>query len=68
MTYSDRRVCALEGSSVDFPCTYSYSRDQTVTETFWYYFRPQVEPTDLSVEEQFAGGGEFDGVKDGNWT
>ncbi|XP_036453785.1 uncharacterized protein LOC118826860 [Colossoma macropomum] len=63
VTYSDRRVCALEGSSVDFPCTYSYPRDQRVTKTFWYYFRPQVEPTDLSVEEQFAGRVEFLGDK-----
>ncbi|XP_036453773.1 sialoadhesin-like [Colossoma macropomum] len=68
VTYSDRRVCALEGSSVDFPCTYSYPRDQTVTKTFWYYFRPQVEPTDLSVEEQFAGRVEFLGDKERNCT
>ena len=53
---------------MDFPCTYSYSRDQTVTETFWYYVRPQVEPTDLSVEEQFAGRVEFHGDKEKNCT
>ncbi|KAL7849367.1 hypothetical protein SRHO_G00209900 [Serrasalmus rhombeus] len=64
VTYSDRRVCALEGSSVDFPCTYSYPRDQTVTKTFWYDFTL----TDLSVNDQFAGRVEFLGDKEGNCT
>ncbi|KAL7832432.1 hypothetical protein AOLI_G00299800 [Acnodon oligacanthus] len=64
VTYSDRRLCALEGSSVDFPCTYSYPRDQTVTETFWYDFRL----TDLSVVEQFAGRVEFLVDKERNCT
>ncbi|XP_036453746.1 uncharacterized protein LOC118826840 [Colossoma macropomum] len=64
VTYSDRRVCALEGSSVDFPCTYSYPRDQTVTETFWYNFGL----TDLSVKKQFAGRVEFLGDKERSCT
>ncbi|KAL7832437.1 hypothetical protein AOLI_G00299850 [Acnodon oligacanthus] len=64
VTYSDRRLCALEGSSVDFPCTYSYPRDQTVTETLWYDFRL----TDLSVVEQFAGRVEFLVDKERNCT
>ncbi|XP_017539501.2 uncharacterized protein LOC108412114 [Pygocentrus nattereri] len=68
VSYSDRRVCALEGSSVDFPCTYSYPSDQTVTEMFWFYFVPKVEPTDLSEEQQFAGRVEFLGDKKRNCT
>ncbi|XP_037402541.1 uncharacterized protein LOC108443631 isoform X2 [Pygocentrus nattereri] len=56
VTYSDRRLCALEGSSVDFPCTYSYPRDQTVTKTFWYYYWPQ---NGVTVDEHFAGRVDF---------
>ncbi|KAI4886783.1 hypothetical protein NFI96_014601, partial [Prochilodus magdalenae] len=68
VSYSDRRVCALEGSSVDFPCTYLYPSDQTVIKAFWYYIRPAEAPTDLSVDEQFAGRVEFLGDKEGNCT
>ena len=53
---------------MDFPCTYSYPSDQTVNEAFWYYIRPAVQPTDLSVDEQFAGRVEFLGDKEGNCT
>ncbi|KAI4886781.1 hypothetical protein NFI96_001480 [Prochilodus magdalenae] len=68
VSYSDRTVCALEGSSVDFPCTYSYPSDQTVNKAFWSYIRPAEVPTDLSVDEQFAGRVEFLGDKEGNCT
>ncbi|KAL7832431.1 hypothetical protein AOLI_G00299790 [Acnodon oligacanthus] len=56
VTYSDRRLCALEGSSVDFPCTYSYPRDQTVTKTLWYDYWPS---NDVSLDEHFAGRVDF---------
>lgn len=68
VTYSERRVCALEGSSVDFPCTYSYPSNRTVTEVFWSNSRPKMEPRDLSEEEQFAGRVEFLGDKERNCT
>ncbi|KAG9271779.1 hypothetical protein AMEX_G14751 [Astyanax mexicanus] len=66
--YSDRKVCVLEGSSVDFPCTYSYPSDLAVTQTFWYYFLPKKEPTDLTEEEKFAGRAEFLGDKERSCT
>uniref|UniRef100_A0A8B9JKY7 Si:dkey-4c23.5 n=2 Tax=Astyanax mexicanus TaxID=7994 RepID=A0A8B9JKY7_ASTMX len=66
--YSERRVCVLEDSSVDFPCTYSYPSGQTVTESFWFYFQPGVNPNDLSKEERFAGRVEFLGDKERNCT
>ncbi|XP_072541453.1 uncharacterized protein [Salminus brasiliensis] len=66
--YSDRALCVLEGSSVDFPCTYSYPSGLTVTETYWFYSRPKVIPMDLSKEEQFAGRVEFLGDKERNCT
>ncbi|XP_072547785.1 sialoadhesin-like [Salminus brasiliensis] len=62
--YSDRRVCVLEGSSVDFPCTYSYPSGQTVTETAWFYSQTKEEGKDLRGEEQFAARAELIGDKE----
>ncbi|XP_049322877.1 B-cell receptor CD22-like, partial [Astyanax mexicanus] len=66
--YSERRVCVLEDSSVDFPCTYSYPSGQRVTESYWFYVQPGVDPNDLSKEDQFAGRVEFLGDKERNST
>ncbi|KAG9264700.1 hypothetical protein AMEX_G21013 [Astyanax mexicanus] len=66
--YSERRVCVLEDSSVDFPCSYSYPSGQRVTESFWFYVQPGVDPNDLSKEERFAGRVEFPGDKERNCT
>ncbi|XP_036418543.1 sialoadhesin-like [Colossoma macropomum] len=55
VTYKDRRVCVLEGSSVDFPCTYSYPSDIKVSDAFWHYSWSKEEPKDLRKEKQFAG-------------
>ncbi|XP_072526977.1 sialoadhesin-like [Salminus brasiliensis] len=67
VTYTDRRVCVSEGSSVDFPCTYSYPSGLTITEVFWHYSWTK-EPENLSEEEQFAGRVEFIGDKKRNCT
>ncbi|KAL7833953.1 hypothetical protein AOLI_G00289130 [Acnodon oligacanthus] len=53
VTYTDRRLCVLEGSSVEFPCTYTYPSDD-LKKTFWHYKYKQ-EQTDLCQEEQFTG-------------
>ncbi|KAI4874552.1 hypothetical protein NFI96_029029, partial [Prochilodus magdalenae] len=37
VTYADRGICALEGSSLKIPCTYIYPKNQTVNETYWSY-------------------------------
>ncbi|KAI4875268.1 hypothetical protein NFI96_029097, partial [Prochilodus magdalenae] len=37
VAYTERELCALEGSSVDFHCTYAPPSNQTVTGVFWYY-------------------------------
>uniref|UniRef100_A0A3B1JBX0 Si:dkey-4c23.5 n=1 Tax=Astyanax mexicanus TaxID=7994 RepID=A0A3B1JBX0_ASTMX len=66
--YSERRVCVLEDSSVDFPCIYSYPSGQRVNESYWFYVQPGVNPNDLSKEEQFAGRVEFLGDKERNCT
>ncbi|XP_076875569.1 uncharacterized protein LOC143525432 [Brachyhypopomus gauderio] len=68
VSYTDRRVCVVEGSSVEFPCTYSHPSDEEVEHTFWFYVRPKEDPQDLSLEEQFAGRVEFVGDKERSCT
>uniref|UniRef100_A0A3B1KK17 Immunoglobulin domain-containing protein n=1 Tax=Astyanax mexicanus TaxID=7994 RepID=A0A3B1KK17_ASTMX len=66
---TDRKLmCVLEGSSVDFPCTYSYPSGLTVTEVFWHYMWFEIKPNDLREDEQFAGRVEFIGDKEKNCT
>ncbi|XP_029911210.1 uncharacterized protein LOC115361741 [Myripristis murdjan] len=36
VNYVSRRICALEGSSVDIYCNYSYPSDKTFQPTDWY--------------------------------
>ncbi|KAL7884797.1 hypothetical protein AOLI_G00075670 [Acnodon oligacanthus] len=55
------RVCALEGSSVDIPCIYSYPSDQAVIEAYWSY-----NHSDMRQSEQFAGRVEYAGDKNKN--
>ncbi|XP_036420949.1 uncharacterized protein LOC118804557 [Colossoma macropomum] len=64
VTYTDRRVCVLEGSSVDFSCTYSLPQSYTVNENFWHYNWFKEKPKDLRQEEQFAGRVEYIGDKE----
>ncbi|XP_017568681.1 obscurin-like isoform X2 [Pygocentrus nattereri] len=68
VTYTDRRVCALEGSSVDFPCTYSHPSGYSINDAFWHSRWFVEEPMDLPQERQFAGRVEFIGVKERNCT
>ncbi|KAI4881094.1 hypothetical protein NFI96_029121, partial [Prochilodus magdalenae] len=68
VTYADRRVCVLEGSSVEFPCTYTYPGNPKVTSVFWYYHQQGKDPEDLSVDGQFAGRVEFIGDKERTCT
>ncbi|KAI9529158.1 hypothetical protein NQZ68_013465 [Dissostichus eleginoides] len=57
--YTERSICALEGSSVDISCTYSSYAD--VKSKFW--FSPErshqgqnpSQPEDLSEDSQYAG-------------
>ncbi|CAJ1053946.1 Fc receptor-like protein 2 isoform X1 [Xyrichtys novacula] len=52
VTYSKRRICALEGSSVDIPCT--YTSQKPITSKFW--FRPGLsdQPEDLKEDPQYS--------------
>ncbi|KAM9490036.1 sialic acid-binding Ig-like lectin 6 isoform 3-T4 [Salvelinus alpinus] len=36
VTYTHQRICTLKGSSVDIPCSYTFPRGHSVSETKWY--------------------------------
>uniref|UniRef100_A0A6Q2XFS0 Ig-like domain-containing protein n=1 Tax=Esox lucius TaxID=8010 RepID=A0A6Q2XFS0_ESOLU len=55
-----RHVCALRGSSVDLPCPFTYP-DQ-VTENLWYSQWGKDGPTDLKVDQRYAGRVEYRGT------
>uniref|UniRef100_A0A8C9ZJE6 Ig-like domain-containing protein n=1 Tax=Sander lucioperca TaxID=283035 RepID=A0A8C9ZJE6_SANLU len=60
VTYTDRSICASEGSSVDISCTYSSYEDQ-VESKLWFSrernHRGQnpSQPEDLSTDSQYTG-------------
>ncbi|KAI4875646.1 hypothetical protein NFI96_031437, partial [Prochilodus magdalenae] len=68
VSYTERQISAVEGLSVEFPCTYSYPKSERVNKAFWSYFQPEVESEDLSVDGQFAGRVEFIGDKERTCT
>ncbi|XP_029905540.1 uncharacterized protein LOC115357917 [Myripristis murdjan] len=60
VTYTDRSICAVKGSSVNISCSYnSYEND--VRSKFWFSFkrsdrwRDPSQPEDLSGDSEFAG-------------
>ncbi|XP_045931671.1 uncharacterized protein LOC123987100 [Micropterus dolomieu] len=59
VTYTDRSICAIKGSSVDISCTYnSY---ETIRSKFWFsperslQWQNPSQPEDLSEDSQYAG-------------
>ncbi|KAJ8362467.1 hypothetical protein AAFF_G00373830 [Aldrovandia affinis] len=64
VSYQLLRICALKGSSVDMPCTYSYPNDNTVESTFWF-----VEKyVDLAETPEYKGRVEYRGNKEHDCT
>ncbi|XP_053532422.1 sialoadhesin-like [Ictalurus punctatus] len=59
VTYRDKSVCALEGSSVEFAGNYSHPSDLSVREVFWHYFQPGKVFQDLKQETQFTNRVEY---------
>ncbi|XP_045898899.1 uncharacterized protein LOC123966844, partial [Micropterus dolomieu] len=60
VTYTDRSICAVKGSSVDISCTYnSYYTD--IRSKFWFsperslQWQNPSQPEDLSEDSQYAG-------------
>ncbi|XP_036421062.1 uncharacterized protein LOC118804615 [Colossoma macropomum] len=59
VNYTNRRVCGLQGSSVDFHCTYTYPSGKEFRDAFWHYNWSKQEQKDLRKEKQFTGRVEF---------
>ncbi|XP_017314422.1 sialoadhesin [Ictalurus punctatus] len=59
VTYRDKRVCAVEGSSVEFAGNYSHPSDLRVREVFWFYFQSGKVFQDLKQETQFTNRVEY---------
>ncbi|XP_034543846.1 B-cell receptor CD22-like [Notolabrus celidotus] len=65
VTYTDRRICAPKGSSVNISCTYfsydSYYNHATIASKFWFIpklsgnWQSPSQPADLRVDSQYAG-------------
>ncbi|XP_071385993.1 Fc receptor-like protein 2 isoform X2 [Centroberyx affinis] len=60
VTYTERTICALKGSSVDISCTYN-SYDNYVKSKFWFSpthshrWQHSSQPEDLSGDSEYAG-------------
>ncbi|KAK3566536.1 hypothetical protein QTP86_034041, partial [Hemibagrus guttatus] len=63
VTYAQSTVCAFKGSSVSFPCTYSYPSGEKVNKSYWTF-----NQNDVSLLEQFAGRVEFVRDQESNCT
>ncbi|KAF4093242.1 hypothetical protein AMELA_G00000050, partial [Ameiurus melas] len=59
VTYRDKRVCALEGSSVEFAGIYSHPSNLSVREVFWNYIQHSEQNQDLKKETQFINRVEY---------
>ncbi|XP_053085332.1 uncharacterized protein LOC128317451 [Pangasianodon hypophthalmus] len=56
VTYPEKRVCVLEGSSVEFAGSYSHPSDQRVSKAFWHSHK---DFQDLKQETQFTNRVEY---------
>ncbi|KAJ8353047.1 hypothetical protein AAFF_G00115180, partial [Aldrovandia affinis] len=64
VSYQHERICALKGSSVDMPCTYSYPYSNRVETTFWFV----EETADLAETPEYKGRVEYRGNKEHDCT
>ncbi|XP_049900741.1 hemicentin-2-like [Epinephelus moara] len=60
MTYRSTEICAVKGSTVEIPCSYSYPsklkvHNATVKETLWFTRMNGNEPLDLKTDSEYAG-------------
>ncbi|XP_041789673.1 B-cell receptor CD22-like isoform X2 [Chelmon rostratus] len=60
VTYTPTEICALQGSSVNIRCTFTYysrvnDRDTAVEKAFWFRHSRDSEPVDLRADSMYAG-------------
>ncbi|XP_034543860.1 uncharacterized protein LOC117815937 [Notolabrus celidotus] len=64
VTYSSYQICALKGSTVDIPCTYTYPstiNNQTtkVQDRLWFAKMSSSTPVDLKTDSDYSGRVEY---------
>uniref|UniRef100_UPI0037E74EE8 B-cell receptor CD22-like n=1 Tax=Semicossyphus pulcher TaxID=241346 RepID=UPI0037E74EE8 len=60
VTYSSTQICALKGSTVDIPCTYTYpstidNRNTRVQSRLWFAKEYYYEPVDVRTDSDYTG-------------
>uniref|UniRef100_A0A3P8YTT6 B-cell receptor CD22 n=1 Tax=Esox lucius TaxID=8010 RepID=A0A3P8YTT6_ESOLU len=69
VTYTSQSICALKGSSVDIPCSYTYPRHHEVKKMFWFTkWVFNVEPENVILVPGNEGHIEYHGDKKNDCT
>ncbi|XP_039656772.1 uncharacterized protein LOC120559244 [Perca fluviatilis] len=60
VTYPSTQICAVKGSTVEIPCSYTYPSavggvDTTVERTFWFTKKNNHKPVDLTTDSEYSG-------------
>ncbi|XP_028420708.1 B-cell receptor CD22-like [Perca flavescens] len=60
VTYTSTQICAVKGSTVNIPCSYTYpswweGSDTRVERTFWFTELNSGEPVDLTTVSEYSG-------------
>ncbi|XP_062865634.1 B-cell receptor CD22-like [Trichomycterus rosablanca] len=70
VTYTQKSICALKGSTVIMDCTYTYPPGYTVQTVFWSKERlgEGIEPPDLASDPEYRGRVQYIGDKNNKCT
>ena len=52
-------MCVLQGTSVDISCTYDPVRSIYSADTYWYLWRDDQQPRDLSTDSEYQGRAQY---------
>ena len=61
MNYVKKKICALEGTSVEMSCYYSHPSGYVVTDIIWYIDYAEGAYTNLSSYPRYNGRLEYNG-------
>lgn len=69
VTLPHEDICAVNGSTVVMPCTFTHPAGLIVKEVFWLIHpKDGIEPTDLNLTESYKGRVQYFWNKDKNCT
>uniref|UniRef100_A0A3Q3GBN7 Ig-like domain-containing protein n=1 Tax=Labrus bergylta TaxID=56723 RepID=A0A3Q3GBN7_9LABR len=66
VTHSSAQICAVKGSTVEIPCTYTYpsrlnEHDNMDVETFWYTKKNDNQFVDVKTDPDYSGHPDYSG-------